>query len=72
MAERYNTLNNYYKSKFGKRTVRLSIDAGFTCPNRDGTISESGCIFCSEKGSGDFAGSRCTSITEQIESQIRL
>ena len=72
MAERYNTLNNYYKSIFGKKTVRLSVDGGFTCPNRDGKISESGCIFCSEKGSGDFAGSRCVSITKQLESQMIL
>ncbi|MBE6008294.1 MAG: TIGR01212 family radical SAM protein [Lachnospiraceae bacterium] len=72
MAERYNSLNNYYKSIFGKKTVRLSVDGGFTCPNRDGKISESGCIFCSEKGSGDFAGSRCVSITEQIEGQMKL
>ena len=72
MAERYNALNGYYKSIFGKRTVRLSVDAGFSCPNRDGKISTNGCIFCSEKGSGDFAGERCLSITKQLESQIEL
>ena len=51
--ERYNHLNEYYKNKFGERTLKICIDAGFTCPNRDGTLSTSGCIFCSERGSGD-------------------
>ena len=52
--ERYNHLNEYYKNKFGERTLKICIDAGFTCPNRDGTLSTSGCIFCSEKGSGEL------------------
>ena len=52
--ERYNHLNTYYKNKFGERTLKICIDAGFTCPNRDGTLSNSGCIFCSEKGSGEL------------------
>ncbi len=53
-GERYNHLNTYYKNKFGERTLKICIDAGFTCPNRDGTLSNSGCIFCSEKGSGEL------------------
>lgn len=52
--ERYNHLNKYLKEKFGERTLKICIDGGFTCPNRDGTISTNGCIFCSEKGSGDL------------------
>lgn len=72
MNERYNTLNNYYKSVFGKKTIRLSVDGGFSCPNRDGTISENGCIFCSEKGSGDFAGCRNDSVKDQLISQVQL
>ena len=52
--ERYNHLNTYYKNIFGERTLKICIDAGFTCPNRDGTLSNSGCIFCSEKGSGEL------------------
>lgn len=52
--ERYNHLNTYYKNKFGERTLKICIDAAFTCPNRDGTLSNSGCIFCSEKGSGEL------------------
>ena len=51
--ERYNHLNKYLKEKFGERTLKICIDGGFTCPNRDGTISTNGCIFCSEKGSGE-------------------
>ena len=51
--ERYKHLNKYLKEKFGERTLKICIDGGFTCPNRDGTISTKGCIFCSEKGSGE-------------------
>lgn len=52
--ERYKHLNNYLKEKFGERTLKICIDGGFTCPNRDGKKSTLGCIFCSEKGSGDL------------------
>ena len=52
--ERYKHLNKHLKEKFGERTLKICIDGGFTCPNRDGLISTSGCIFCSEKGSGDL------------------
>lgn len=64
---RYNSINNYLRNKFGKKVYKISIDGGFTCPNRDGKISTGGCIFCSEKGSGDFATSKTLSITQQIE-----
>lgn len=53
----YKTANDYYKQKFGSKVYKLSIDGGFTCPNRDGTIGTGGCIFCSSLGSGDFAAS---------------
>ena len=46
--ERYKHLNKYLKEKFGERTLKICIDGGFTCPNRDGKISTGGCIFCSE------------------------
>lgn len=52
--ERYKHLNKYLKEKFGERTLKICIDGGFTCPNRDGTVGTGGCIFCSEKGSGDL------------------
>ena len=51
--KRYNRLTEYLKNKFGERTLKICIDGGFTCPNRDGTAGIGGCIFCSEHGSGD-------------------
>ncbi len=62
----YKTLNEHYKEMFGCKVYKLSIDGGFTCPNRDGTKGTGGCIFCSAKGSGEFAESG-SSITEQLE-----
>ena len=52
--ERYKHLNKYLKEKFGERTLKICIDGGFTCPNRDGTCGVGGCVFCSEKGSGEL------------------
>ena len=63
--ERYKHLNKYLKEKFGERTLKICIDGGFTCPNRDGTISTKGCIFCSEKGSGELIS--CANGTSQID-----
>lgn len=62
----YYSLNKYLKDTFGVKVYKISLDAGFTCPNRDGTLGTRGCIFCSEGGSGDFAESRHKSITDQI------
>ena len=62
----YKSANSFYKELFGCKVYRLSLNAGFTCPNRDGTISDRGCIFCSEFGSGEFAEGG-NSITEQLE-----
>ncbi len=64
---KYTTLNSYLKEKFGCKVYKISLDCGFTCPNRDGTLGYGGCIFCSEGGSGDFAESRSMSVTKQIE-----
>lgn len=50
---RYNHLNDYFKNKFGERTLKICIDGGFTCPNRDGTVSTNGCIFCGNRGTGE-------------------
>lgn len=72
MIKRYNTLNNELKKEFGDKVMKLSLDGGFTCPNRDGTIGTNGCIFCSDEGSGEFTGSRFVSIEEQVEQQKRL
>ena len=51
----YKTANDYYKEKYGCKVYKLSLDGGFTCPNRDGSISTGGCIFCSSLGGGEFA-----------------
>ena len=70
--KRYNSLDNYFKLTFGKKIYKVSLDGGFTCPNRDGKLSKKGCIFCSERGSGDFAGKRGDEIYNQIEEQLKL
>lgn len=62
----YRTLNAHYLDKFGSKVYKLSIDLGFSCPNRDGTISTGGCIFCSSRGGGEFA-ERGESILSQLE-----
>lgn len=64
----YLSFNKYLKDKFGQKVYKISLDGGFTCPNRDGKAGTRGCIFCSKGGSGDFAENREMSITEQIES----
>ena len=62
----YRTLKEHYQQKFGCSVYKLSIDGGFSCPNRDGTVGTGGCIFCNETGSGDFAA-HCGSILQQLE-----
>lgn len=61
--------SDYCLETFGEKLYKISLDAGFTCPNRDGTLDTRGCIFCSAGGSGDFAGDRRLSIEQQIESE---
>jgi len=63
----YRTSNQHYREKFGCKVYRLSIDGGFTCPNRDGTLGTGGCIFCSGEGSGEFAASAQLDIATQLE-----
>lgn len=65
-GKRYRSLNHHLREKFGEKVMKISLDGGFTCPNRDGSISSKGCIFCSERGSGDFAGERLLSIEDQF------
>lgn len=65
----YRSLDYMLKERFGEKIYKLALDGGATCPNRDGTIGTRGCIFCSAGGSGDFAGSRALTVTEQIEAQ---
>ena len=61
------SLNAHYRSVFGCKVYKLSIDAGFTCPNRDGTLADRGCIFCSAYGGGEFAQGTCESVALQLE-----
>lgn len=63
MNNRYYSINDYLKKEFGQKTIKLALDGGFTCPNRDGTKGYGGCAFCSAKGSGEFA----STIDKQIE-----
>lgn len=60
-------LSDHYRQTFACKVYKLSLDGGFTCPNRDGTLGTRGCIFCSEKGSGEFAEGSCGSISRQLE-----
>lgn len=66
------TLSAFYESVFGCKTYKISLDAGCTCPNRDGTKGSGGCIFCSQKGSGDFVAERNLTIPEQVEQGKKL
>ena len=65
------SLNVHYRRKFGCKVYKLAIDAGFTCPNRDGTLGTRGCIFCSAEGGGEFAEKKCVDITQQLEQAKR-
>ena len=69
MNERYRHLNTYLKEKFGERTLKICIDGGFTCPNRDGKCGIGGCIFCSERGSGEHISNLLT-ISEQVKKHL--
>ena len=71
--KRYHTFNEQLRERFGEKTVKVSLNAGFTCPNRDGTLGTGGCVYCSERGSGDFAGDQRLSIHDQfIEVKERM
>lgn len=63
--ERYKHLNKYLKDKFGERTLKICLDGGFTCPNRDGRVGYGGCAFCSERGSGEHI------IADNISNQVK-
>ena len=64
--KRYHTLDYFYKHKFGCKIAKISLNAGFTCPNKDGTKGVGGCIYCSKLGSGDFGGMPSKTLTEQF------
>lgn len=64
--KRYLTFNEHLRNRFREKVFKVSLDAGFTCPNRDGTLGWSGCVYCSERGSGDFAGDQKLSLHDQF------
>jgi len=70
--KRYHSLDYELKKIFGEKVLKLSLNGNFTCPNRDGTIGTKGCLFCSEKGSGEFAAPAKLSISEQIQQQKKF
>lgn len=73
--KRYYTWNTYLRQQFGQKIFKVMLDAGFTCPNRDGTAGVGGCTFCSARGSGDFAGYRRDTLEKQfhdIRSRMHL
>ena len=65
--KRYHTLNYHYKTKYNTKVMKISLNAGFTCPNIDGTKGYGGCIYCSKSGSGEFGGNIEDSLLEQFE-----
>lgn len=65
----YYSLNYFLKQKFGEKVMKITLDGGFTCPNRDGKIAFGGCTFCTDRGSGEFAGNKFLSITDQFKEQ---
>lgn len=66
-GKRYNAQSSYLKERFGKKTVKISLNGNFTCPNIDGSKGTGGCTYCSSSGSGDFAGKPFQTISEQFE-----
>ena len=70
MKKRYRTVNDYYREIFGEKIFKLPIDAGFDCPNRDGTVAHGGCTFCTVSGSGDAIVAPEAPIREQFYHEI--
>lgn len=71
-SKRYYTLNHYLRNKYGQKVFKIPLNAGFTCPNRDGTLGTGGCSFCNAKGAGDYAGNPGDSIHDQFEQIKRI
>ena len=65
--KRYHTLDYFYKTKFNSKVFKISLNGGFTCPNKDGTVGYGGCIYCSKLGSGEFGGNKERNLQEQFE-----
>lgn len=71
-GKRYHSLNYFLRNKFKEKIYKISLDGGFTCPNRDGKVGVGGCTFCSSKGSGDYAGDRVLSIKNQFDDRKKM
>ncbi|NPV26784.1 MAG: TIGR01212 family radical SAM protein [Firmicutes bacterium] len=65
-GKRYHSLNYHLRHQFGEKVFKVPLDAGLTCPNRDGTVGTGGCVFCSARGAGDFAGDRSLDLITQF------
>ncbi len=65
--KRYLTLNDHLRARYGRKVFKVPLDAGFTCPNKDGTAGTGGCVFCSPSGSGDYAGDQALTLREQFD-----
>lgn len=70
--KRYHTLDYFYKNKFGSKVSKISLNAGFSCPNIDGTVGTRGCIYCSKSGSGEYGGNPLDSLTIQFYKQKEM
>lgn len=70
--KRYHTLNYFYKTKFGTKVLKVSLNGGFSCPNLDGKVGFGGCIYCSKSGSGEFGGDKSKSLTEQFNEMTEV
>ena len=70
--KRYHTYNYYLRHTFGEKVAKVTLDGGFTCPNRDGRCGTEGCVYCSGRGSGDFTQSTLLPISTQFERQVSL
>lgn len=66
-GKRYHSLNYHLRHRFGEKVFKVSLDAGLSCPNRDGTVGVGGCAFCSARGAGDFAGDKSLALVEQFQ-----
>ena len=70
--KRYHTLDYFYKHKFNSKVFKVSLNAGFSCPNMDGTVGHNGCIYCSKIGSGEYAGNINEDIITQFDSVKKI
>ena len=70
--KRYYTQNYFLQHKFGKKVIKLSLNCGFSCPNRDGSKGYGGCVYCSASGSGDFGGNPADDVLVQLEKQKKM